>query len=194
MIKHLIPRIKARDLRPMFGIAVVGAIIAGLYGVAHDHLTYTIGPEYFTKFKFNQFHYADFGFSERVFVSEIGFLASWWVGFVIAWFLGRRLIPDQPRGRAYRQIALGFAIVFGCGLLFGVLGFAYGVWRGPRADYVDWEFATQRLGLTDIWAFVRVAYIHNASYLGGLVGFILALILIRPGKPVQLQELESSGN
>jgi hypothetical protein len=31
----------------------------------------------------------------------------------------------------------------------------------------------------DLRSFVRVAYIHNASYLGGLIGLILAIIYIR---------------
>jgi len=180
MFKYLIPRIKFDELKPMLVVALIGAIIAGAYGIGHDQITYSIGPEYFTKLKFKQFQYADIGFSERILVSEIGFLASWWVGFVIAWFLARRLIPGQSRRVAFKQIASGFAIVFGCGIVFGVLGYAYGVWRGPDGDYLDWEFATQSLGLTDIWSFVRVAYIHNASYLGGLVGLIATLILVRP--------------
>jgi hypothetical protein len=175
-----VPKIKLSDLAPMFCVAIIGALIAGGYGIAHDHVTYSIGPEYFTKFKFNQFGFADLGYSNRVFVTEIGFLATWWVGFVIAWFLARRLIPNQPWPRACRQIALGFAIVFVIGFLFGLLGFGYGVWRGPEGDYLDWEFATEHLDLTAIWPFVRVAYIHNASYLGGFVGFVVALILIRP--------------
>src|SRR5690242_10176342 len=111
MLRFLIPRIALRDLGPMIGVAVVGAIVAGVYGMLHDQITYTISPEYFTKLKFDQFAYAEFGFSERVFVAEIGFLATWWVGFFSAWFLARRLVPDQPRPRAFRQIAVGLAII-----------------------------------------------------------------------------------
>ena len=191
MFKFLIPRIKRDDLKPMLVVALIGAIIAGVYGVGHDLITFSIGPEYFTKLKFKQFQYADIGFSERILVSEIGFLASWWVGFVIAWFLARWLIPGQTRRVAYQQIAQGFAIVFGCGIVFGVLGYAYGAWRGPEGDYLDWEFATQSLSLTDIWSFVRVAYIHNASYLGGLVGLIATLILVRPRREVDSVELNA---
>ena len=191
MFKFLIPRIERNDLKPMLVVALIGAVIAGVYGIAHDLITFSIGPEYFTKLKFKQFQYADIGFSKRILVSEIGFLASWWVGFVIAWFLARRLIPGQTRRAAYRQIASGFAMVFGCGIVFGVLGYAYGAWRGPEGDYLDWEFATQSLGLTDIWPFVRVAYIHNASYLGGLVGLIAALILVRPRHEMDSVELNA---
>lgn len=182
MLKYLVPRIALADLLPMFGMAFVGAIVAGAYGILHDHITYSIGPEYFTNLKFEQFHYADFGLGERVFVSCIGFLATWWVGFIFAWFLSRRLIPNQPRTIAYRGIFAGFAIVFACGVVAGIGGYFYGVWRGPDSDYSAWLPMTRRFQITDTRAFVRVAYIHNASYLGGLAGFIIALVIIRPKK------------
>ena len=180
MLKYLIPRIKVTDLPPMFGMAALGAIIAGVYGILHDHVTYSIGPEYFTKLKFQQFHYADFGMGDRVFVSCIGFLATWWVGFIIAWFLSRRLIPDQDRGTAYRGICKGMAIVFASGVLAGAIGYMYGMTLGPDTDYVAWRPIFNRLQITDPAGFLRVAYIHNASYLGGFVGFIISLVVIRP--------------
>jgi len=182
MLKYLIPRIALADLPPMFGMAFVGAIIAGIYGVLHDHVTYSIGPEYFTNLKFKQFHYADFGLGDRVFVSCIGFLATWWVGFIIAWFLSRRLIPNQDRAIAYRAILKGFAIVFASGLLAGIAGYLIGDRLGPDSDYSTWQPVLNRFQITDPAAFLRVAYIHNASYLGGLIGFIVALLVVRPKK------------
>lgn len=193
MPDFLVPRIDLADLKPMISVAILGAIIAGGYGIAHDQITYSIGPEYFTKLKFKQFAWMNFGLPERCFVSEIGFLASWWVGFAIAWFLGRRLIPNQTRQVAYRQIAIGFGIVLGCGFVAGVLGYAYGIFRGPNGNYIDWQVATLGLGITDIWSFVRVAYIHNASYLGGLIGLVVALIGIRPHRSPVGQDPSSGG-
>lgn len=136
MLRFLIPRIALRDLPPMITVAVV---VAGIYGIVHDQITYTISPEYFTKLKFDQFHYADIGLSDRVFVAAIGFLATWWVGFFCAWFLVRHLIPEQPRSHALRQISIGVAIVFVCALLSATIGFGYGLWRGPSADYSFWN-------------------------------------------------------
>lgn len=180
MLKYLIPRIAWVDLPPMFGAAFFGALLAGAYGIMHDHITYSISPEYYTNLKFRQFQYADFSLGDRVFVTCIGFLAAWWVGFIFAWFFSRRLIPNQPRSRAYRKILTGFAIVFGCGLLAGLGAYLYGFWRGPEADYSSWQPQLVRYKITDSWAFVRVASIHNATYLGAFVGFLIALYLIRP--------------
>jgi hypothetical protein len=179
MLRFVIPRIALRDLPPMIAVAVSGAIVAGIYGILHDQITYTISPEYFSKLKFDQFRYADFGLPNRVFVAEIGFLATCWVGLFCGWFLARRLIPKQPKRRALRQISIGFAIVLACALLASMVGFGYGLWRGPGADYSSWDVTLDYLDIEDKWSFMRVAYIHNAGYLGGLAGLILALIVVR---------------
>ena len=180
MHKYLFPKIALADLLPMFGVGLVGAVIAGSYGIVHDQVTFSISAEYFTKLKFDQFHYADAGLGDRVFVGTIGFLATWWVGFIVGWFLARRLLPEQPRRRAYRQIATGFGIVITCCAVFGLAGFAYGQWRGPNADDSAWRWVIEQLEVSDTWSFVRVAYIHNAGYLGGVIGLVIALMKIRP--------------
>ena len=182
MRKLLIPQISRSDLPPIIGVALLGGLIGGAYGIIHDQVTYAISPEYFTKLKFPQFQYADFGLGDSVFVSTIGFLATWWVGLIGAWFLARRLIPNQPRDTAYRQICAGIIVIFLFGLSFGVCGYALGLWRGPTADYSSWNAAFHRFHVSDKWAFVRVGYIHNAGYIGGLLGLIVALTTIRPHK------------
>ena len=182
MLRFIIPQIALRDLWPMTAIAVCGALVAGTYGILHDQLTYTISEEYFSKLKFDQFSWADIGLPDRMFVAQVGFLATWWVGFFCAWFLGRRVIPDQPRHRAVRQIVNGCTIVFVSALVLGIIGFGYGVWRGPDADYTYWERTLYDLDIEHKWSFIRVAYIHNASYFGGLTGLVLALVLVQPNK------------
>jgi len=182
MLKYLIPRIRKTDLPAMIGVAIVGGLMAGIYGIVHDQITYAISPEYFTKLKFHQFSYANFGFGDRIFVSTIGFLATWWAGFIAAWFLARRLIPNQPRQAAFRQIRHGFICVLIFCVSFGVLGYVVGLWHGPRADYSSWNWAFEQFDIAEKWPFVRVAYIHNAGYLGALLGLVVALIVIRPQK------------
>ncbi|PQO33999.1 hypothetical protein [Blastopirellula marina] len=183
LIRFLVPHIRLADLPLMFSIAVLGGLIAGGYGIAHDQVTYSISPEYFTKMKFDQFHHANFGWGDRVFAGTIGFLATWWAGMLAAWLLARRLIPNQPRQVALRQIGLGIGCIFVCVILFGLGGYLYGLWRGPDADYSHWQGLLRVLEIDDQWAFIRVAYIHNAGYMGVLLGLIVALALIRPRKP-----------
>ena len=175
----LYPKLRLDLLAPMLSYAVVGALIAGVYGVFHDQITYSISPEYFTRLKFLQFHYADFGFPARVFVAEIGFLATWWVGLIAGWFLAWVAVPTFPAEKARFGVFRGFGIIFAGALVAALVGFLLGLRLGPDSDLSNWQrFATSR-GVVDLPNFVRVAYIHNASYLGGLVGLIVALLRLR---------------
>ena len=73
----------------------------------------------------------------------------------------------------------GCGIIVLCAMLSGAVGYAYGWCRGPEAEYA-WTKTFLRLGIEDRSSFLRVTYIHNASYLGGLIGLILALACIHP--------------
>src|SRR5881394_2810515 len=107
----LYPRIPVRRLSGMLHLAFAGALLAAVYGVIHDQITYTISPEYFTKMKFVQFDYADFGWPGRGFVAEIGALATWWAGLFAGWFLARAGLDLVPQPERRRLTLRAFAIV-----------------------------------------------------------------------------------
>ena len=176
MMNILYPKIRLAQLPVMFGYAVLGGILAGLYGIIHDQITYSISHEYYTNLKFAQFHYADFGLPPRIFVAEIGFLATWWVGFIAAWLLARITVPAFNRPAALRYTLHGFCIILTAALLACIVAYILGVLHGP--DYSAWEPFEFTLRLSDLPSFVRVAYIHNASYLGGLIGLIIAIVYV----------------
>ena len=136
----------------MLGYALMGALIAGLYGVVHDQITYSMSPEYFTRVKFFQFHYADFGLPPRSFVAEIGFLATWWVGLIAGWFLGARRRPGGRTGpkrapaaagvlRSFRHVLSprrSWALAWGCrlvrALISRVAGICLSTWNCGSAE------------------------------------------------------------
>jgi hypothetical protein len=171
----------------MLFIACLGALVAGIYGVIHDQVTYSISEEYFTKLKFHQFHYANFGFPVRVFVGEVGFLATWWVGLFSGWFLARIAVPAWPLKLALQKCLVGFGIIFGFAVMAALVGFYLGIQH--TTDYSNWGDLCAAYGVRDTPAFVRVAYIHNSSYIGGLTGLIVAIIYLmrertRMGRPI----------
>jgi hypothetical protein len=173
------PVIPRKRLRAMFGIAILGAILAGCYGAVHDQISYTISPEYFTKVKFEQFRHADFGWPARVMVSEVGFLASWWVGLIGGWILARVGLDLLPAATRRREIAWAFAIVFVTAMLFGAVGTFLGYIESRSNDLSGWRHWQGVLQLTDLPSFIVVAYLHAASYLGALCGVIGAAIYVR---------------
>jgi hypothetical protein len=175
----LYPKLRRDELPLMLALAATGAIVAGVYGALHDQITYSISEEYFTRVKFGQFHYADFGFPPRVFVAEIGFLASWWAGFFGCWFLARVAVPRHPARRATRFTLQGGVILLLGSLAGGLLAWALAAARGPSAIHADWKSVAAEFQIEQLDRFVMAAYIHNGSYLGCLLGLVAAVIYVK---------------
>lgn len=172
MRSYLFPSANAADLRKAALLALAGALIAGGFGIVHDQITYTISPEYFTRMKFDQFRAADFGLPARIFVAEIGFLATWWVGLIAAWFLARIALPkfESPG----KRVMMAMAVIVGITILLGVAGYFLGpVLFGNRPG---WRDALESMGVTDTTAFHRVAAIHLGSYAGAFLGWIAMMV------------------
>lgn len=79
--EFLYPTISFKKFKHMISLSIIGALIAGTYGILHDQITYSISSEYFTHLKFYQFEYADFGLHNRFFVTIIGFFSN-----LVGWF------------------------------------------------------------------------------------------------------------
>jgi len=172
------PRMSARRFRVAVQITLLGIIAAGAYGALHDQISYTISPEYFTKLKFRQFAYADFGLPPRVFAAEVGFLGTWWVGLLAGWLLARIGLAEMTETGTRTYIARAFAIVIGVGAMTGLAGALVGV-AVSRSELSGWAEWQRKADLQDLPAFVTVAYLHAAGYLGGLLGLICAIVYVR---------------
>lgn len=176
LVDLIIPRIPFSTIGRIAIVTLVGALVGGLYGVLHDQITYTIGPEYFTRFKFDQFSYARPSTDNpRLFAGIIGFLASWWVGALTAWVLARVSVRRKGALPPNRILATAFALVFATTMVSGIIGFCWGLYRhatGYSEGWCDWMAS---LGVLDEQSFMTVGYIHNASYIGGSVGMFLGI-------------------
>lgn len=90
-------------------------------------------------------------------------------------------VPSVPsESVARKQILTGFAIVFATGFVAGLIGYVYGIGRGPDGDYSVWTATLTSYNVKDHFAFMKVAYIHNASYIGGFLGLVFTYVVIRP--------------
>jgi hypothetical protein len=175
----LIPRFPPRQFPAMLAIAALGALAASLYGILHDQLTYTLAPEYFTHLKFQQFAWAELGWPRRAFVAEIGCLASWWVGLIGGWLVARAGAAELAPPLRWRVVARSFALVGLVTLTAGLAGWLGGTFVAHNSSLSNWQIARQSLGVRDLPAFVTVAYIHNATYLGAALGILIAILYIR---------------
>jgi hypothetical protein len=178
----LYPRVKLSHLPLMAWIGVQGVLIAGVYGILHDQITFTISPEYFTEFKSAQFPYVDFSRPGRVCAAQIGFMATWWVGFIAGWFLARLTVPHLPGKVAARWCRQAFVLLIAVAALAGVAGAGVG-WGltqpGASGEQGELQILAHSFGVRDVPSFVRAACIHNGSYLGALLGLTGACFLVR---------------
>jgi hypothetical protein len=154
---------------------VASALLAGLYGILHDQITYSISYEYFTKFKYAQFGFEPAWFGgNRPTVGVIGFLATWWVGLFIGAALGlvALVLPDAPAMR--RALAGAIGLVYGTAVLAGVTGFLYGRYHLVSTG-VNWWLPADLVHKND---FITVGSIHNFSYAGGLLGLLIGVLYL----------------
>jgi len=146
--------------------------LAGLYGALHDQLSYTIAPEYFTRFKYDQFGFEPAWFGgHRPTVAVIGFLATWWVGALISLFLGGTGLLQPDASSMRMAIARGVVITLTVAAVCALAGLAYG-WFFLDGQPQGWFLPT---GVSDPRAFWSVGSMHNASYGGGVLGLMIAL-------------------
>ena len=146
-------------------------LIAGLYGAIHDQLSSTIAPEYFTRFKYDQFGFEPAWFGgHRATQAVIGFLATWWVGLLMALFIAPLGLMFKDPVRMRKEIARAIATTLGIAMLSGLVGLAYG-WSldsVPKGWYLP-------EGLVDQQAFIAVGGLHNLGYAGGVLGLCVAV-------------------
>ena len=157
-------------------LILLAVMVSGLYGMVHDQISYTVSPEYYTKFKFQQFGIADMNLPDRARASIVGFLASWWMGIPIGLMVGGTGFIHPGHWRMLKISLLAFALVIVITLLFGLGGLLYGWFQTKTinlADYHDWFIPKD---VADLRHFLCVGYMHNVSYLGGTLSIFAACI------------------
>lgn len=173
---------KPRWMRFVFKATTFGQLIfvaialAGAYGIVHDQITYTISPEYYTRFKFIQFHLLDSPLPDRLKAVAVGFQASWWMGVPIGILVGLLGFIHRGARRMFWVTLQSFVLVVAFTLAVGLIGLAYGFAQTRTIDldqYQDWFIPA---GLVDLRRYLCVGYMHNAAYLGGALSILAAWI------------------
>ena len=160
----------------LIGTVIIVPLIAGLYGILHDQLTYSISAEYYTLFKFVQFRCYETGnhlpFPPRICVAYVGFMATWWTGLFIGPVLGMTgLVHKTPRVMLAAN-AKAVMITLIVTLISGLTGLFYG-WLVLADRGVDWSLPA---GLTDERHFIMVGSMHNFGYRGGVIGMTAGIL------------------
>lgn len=151
----------------------LACVAAAVFGALHNQISYAVGPSYFHDLKFTQFRISP-GLHGPVGAALVGVLASWWMGIVtglLPFSLGLVLIskPDQFFRVGLRCILVVVALA---GLFAGIAALG-GMWI--KDDLARAMLPGRQT--SDITGFARAAVMHDASYLGGAAGTLLALVI-----------------
>jgi len=178
---------KLRKLLTLVLVLVVTSFLAGLYGIIHDQITYSISNEYYTKLKFIQFGLENWGLGQnigtqqfqeikltqpRFGVSIVGFLATWWVGLITGIVLGLVGLIHKSAKEMLKITMKAATLTIGAAIIAGVIGFLYGklILANSEPTYLLPQNVTNQSD------YLVVGTIHNFSYLGGVVGMIIGII------------------
>jgi hypothetical protein len=158
----------------LVGLVLLALPIAGMFGVLHDQVSFTVSSEYFTKFKFLQFGLLDPTVLERIRVAQVGFLASWWMGVPIGLLVSPAALIHRS---AYAVLRFGLQsylalVIFTA--LFAIGGLLYGFYQTRTIALQNYHGWFVPADIVDLRSFLCVGYMHNAAYLGGVVGVVVA--------------------
>ncbi|UQA62796.1 hypothetical protein [Polyangium aurulentum] len=151
--------------------------VALAYGIAHDHVTATLSPEYFLAGK----NLASDPRPFRWAVTALAANASWPLGvlaglaFRFANEPSERLPRRLPLRRLLGYVAVPVVMAAVGAVVLGSVPLGFDPWE-QRA------VAEVLAGEERAPAFVRVWRVHIGSYVGGAVGLIVAVGLVRRGR------------
>jgi hypothetical protein len=148
-------------------------ILAMLYGVVHDLMTYTLSPNYYIFGK--GITSAAEGFSLDVVWLALG--ATWTAGLIgaVALLLANnpsRWLPQLPYRRLVRFVSLPLGVSFTAEVLVGLAAF---LCAPAVRTYFDLPSASSLIDDR----FLLVAGMHWGAYGGGILGVVMACLMIR---------------
>ena len=179
--------------RAFFLYLPAAMLAAGLFGIVHDQISYTVAPEYFTRFKFIQFGLLDVPLPERARAGIVGFLASWWMGIPLGVLCGAAGFMQRTPALMARSLVWSLPGIAVFTLAVALAGLAYGGLQTSPADYprLDMQSAGWYVppGVMHLRRFLCAGYMHNAAYLGGVLAIPAAWLFhiifraLVPGAP-----------
>ena len=162
----------AKKIGILILIVIISIILASIYGILHNQISYSISPEYFTKFKFRQFEFYFMGENQpRQTASLIGVLSTWWFGLLLGLIIGivgmfqrnSKIMWKSAIGAIFRTLGIAIGI--------GIVGILVGKFLITNLN-ANWNLPAD---LTDQKSFLTAGTMHNFSYLGGIIGLIYGI-------------------
>jgi hypothetical protein len=155
-------------------LLAAGCLIAGLHGALHNQISYGASLEYFTCTKFPQF-WIPAELRNRLGAAAVGFMAAWWMGLIIGPpLLLAGLVHRSPQGYA-KHVLVAFGV---CAATALVLGMGTLLWAHITLTPENVPQFGLPACVVDTVAYCRAGFMHDTSYLGGVVGIVTGVLYL----------------
>ncbi|MGI3185483.1 hypothetical protein [Nioella aestuarii] len=146
-------------------LLVLACLLAGTYGMVHNQISYTVGPDYFHAFKFHQFNIAE-ALPHRVGAAIVGWRASWWMGLVIGVPIAALSLAMPTARQMFGAFVKAALVVVTITLVLGVASLLV------PTDPSQYRLFHIPAAVEDVQGFVRAGLMHDTSYLAGMIGLV----------------------
>lgn len=169
---------------PIFFLLVaLAAISAAIFGALHNQLSYSVGPDYFESLKFAQFAIPE-DTAPRFGAAQVGVMASWWMGAIVSLPAFLYGLFTVPKAQSYLAAGIG---AIGLVLVLATFSALMGLVGGLVADATGLldDVLTLPDGV-DPSDFLRAGFMHEAAYVAGGLGALLAFWPMRRARAIDM--------
>jgi hypothetical protein len=163
-----------------FLLLALSALVAAVYGALHNQLSYSVGPDYFHALKFPEGGIAA-GTAPRLGAALVG-AQTWWAGAAVALPACLYGLLAVPRAQSYLAAGLGaIGLVLVLATFAALAGLVGGIAveaTGLLDDYLTLPDGVPRSD------FLRAGFMHDAGYVGGALGALLAFWPMRRARAI----------
>lgn len=162
---------------------IISVIIASVFGFLHNQISFSISNEYFTKFKFEQFRFVEYGLeTPRLTSGIIGVWATWWFGLIIGVLFGLLGFFEKDWKDMFKKVSISIYRTILIVIVFGFLGIIIGKLIIVNFEF-DWKLPKN---LINQESFIIVGTMHNFSNMGGIIGLIYGVLFLVKSKKLNV--------
>ena len=166
-----------------FLLIALAALSAAIFGALHNQLSYSVGPDYFLSLKFAQFGIPE-GTAPRLGAAIVGAQASWWMGAAVALPAFLYGLFSVPRVQSYLAAGIGaIGLVLVLATFAALAGLVGGMVVAATGLLDEHLIPPEGVARAD---FLRAGFMHDASYLAGGLGALLAFWPMRRARAIDM--------
>ncbi|WP_131725336.1 hypothetical protein [Chryseobacterium sp. Leaf180] len=166
-----------KTIRTFFTFILIifsSTIIASIFGIINNQISYTISNEFFEYYLFGNFGTNNLNISnKRIEASIVGIIGTYWVGLIIG-FIYAIIFLFLKHSKKLENIYLTILINIAFAILGSLIGFLI-------ANFlIGWENSGVFIdfGIQHPQNYVNAAYMNSGSYYGGFIGLIFGIIYL----------------